>query len=120
MQEQILEQHPSADLQVYAIWLPMLSTDDRSEWTQALLPDPRVAHFWDEERVSGLWFAEADTAGLGYAGIVWDTYFLFDRGASWDDVPAPVILAGAPVNAHVDALARSVRRLLRDSAEPEG
>jgi len=79
-----------------------------------------VTRFWDEERIAGLWFAEANTAGLGYAGIVWDAYFLFDRDASWDDVPAPVVVAGAPVNARVDALASSVQRLLRDAAEPEG
>lgn len=111
MQEQ-LEQHPSAQLQVYAIWLPMMPTDARSEWRARLLSDRRVTHYWDEDRVSGLWFAQANTADLGYAGIVWDAYFLFDRDASWDEAPAPVVSAGSPVVNREDALETGIRRVL--------
>jgi hypothetical protein len=114
VQEQILEKHPSAKLQVYAIWLPMLPTDARSEWDESLLADPRVTHFWDDERVAGLWLADIDLGGLGYSGIVWDAYFLFGRDASWDTKPGPLLGSGSPVIGSSDQLERQVRPLLSD------
>jgi hypothetical protein len=112
VQEQILEQNPSAELQVYAIWLPMLATDARSEWDSQLLADPRVTHFWDENRIVGLWFAKADLGGLGYAGIVWDAFFLYGGEARWGRVPGPLVRAGAPVISTSDRLDAAVRRIL--------
>jgi hypothetical protein len=112
VQTNILEQYPSADLHVYAIWLPMLSTDARSEWHEDLLPDPRVRHFWDEERIAGLWFAKANTGGLGYAGIVWDAYLLFGPGAVWKAEPLPLAGAGATVIGKSGELEDQARPLL--------
>ena len=77
MRDTVLEQNPSARLRVYVVWLPMRVHDARSEIDTSLIDDRRARHYWDEERVSGTWFAEADLGGLGYAGIVWDAYFLF-------------------------------------------
>jgi hypothetical protein len=112
VQTNILERYPSADLQVYAIWLPMLSTDARSEWHEDLLADPRVRHFWDEERIAGLWFAKANTGGLGYAGIVWDAYLLFGPDAVWEAEPLPLAGAGATVIGKSGELEDQARPLL--------
>ena len=112
MQEQILDEHRSADLQVFAIWLPMLPTDARSEWESGLLDDPRVTHFWDEERIVGRWLAEVDLGGQGYSGIVWDAYFLFGPEASWESEPGPLVGSGAPVVEASDQLGKQIRPLI--------
>ena len=112
MQEHILERHPAAELQVYAVWLPMLATDERSSWEPSLLADPRVAHFWDGERVAGSWFAKANLGGLGYAGIVWDAYFVFGRDAVWRDAPRPLRGSGSTVIGTTDDLQNEIAPLL--------
>jgi hypothetical protein len=112
VQSNILERYPSAELQVYAIWLPMLPTDARSEWHEGLLSDPRVRHFWDEERVAGRWFAEANTGDIGYAGIVWDAYLLFGPDAAWEREPRPLVGAGTPVTGKSVQLEDQARSLL--------
>jgi len=112
VQSDILEKYASADLEVYVVWMPMLATDARSKWDPAHLSDRRVRHFWDEERTAGLWFARAGVGGLGYAGVVWDAYLLFGPDASWDDEPAPLVGAGAPVVAKSAQLEAEVGRLV--------
>jgi hypothetical protein len=95
-----------------AIWMPMLATDARSEWSEGLLEDRRVVHFWDEERVAGRWLAEADVGGLGYSGIVWDAYLLFGPDAVWDSELGPLVGSGAPVVGAADRLGEQLRSLL--------
>lgn len=112
MRTNILERYPSAELQVYAVWLPMLPTDARSEWSGDLLPDPRVRHFWDEERIAGVWFAKANTGDLGYAGIVWDAYLLFGSDAVWETEPRPLAGAGTTVIGRRAELEDQARPLL--------
>ena len=77
MRSNVLERYENADLRVYAVWLPMLVTDSRGAWDESALRDRRVRHYWDGERMLGLALAQAKLGGLGYAGIVWDAYFLF-------------------------------------------
>lgn len=113
MQQNILEKHPDAKLAVYAVWLPMLATDARSEWDDGLLNDPRVRHFWDEERVAGRWFAEADLRADQFGPIVWDAYLLFGPGSRWDDEPTALLGSGSPVIGATDALKRELAPLLQ-------
>jgi hypothetical protein len=58
VQEEILAKHPSPTLRVYAVWLPMVWSDTRRAWESRVLADPRVIHLWDEQRITGQWFAE--------------------------------------------------------------
>jgi hypothetical protein len=106
-----LERYPDADLAVYSVWLPMLPTDARSEWEHSALPDPRVRHYWDGERTVGRWLADQDVGGQGAAGVVWDAVFVFPPDATWDDVPGPVVAAGAPVIDVADTVERAVAEL---------
>jgi hypothetical protein len=112
VQEQILDRNPSTPLRVYAVWLPMLAPDARSEWDSRALADRRVTHFWDGERLAGTWLADRDLGGLGYAGIVWDAFFVFGPEASWGDEPGPLHASGAPVIARSRHLADSLQPLL--------
>jgi hypothetical protein len=113
VRENILARHPDAALSVYTVWLPMLATDARSEWPAGALPDPRVRHFWDGERVVGRWLADRNVGGLGSAGVVWDAYFVFGPQAAWDDVPAPLLAAGSPIDGDTSALAAALGPLLQ-------
>ena len=113
VRENVLERYPDADLAVYAVWLPMLATDARDEWEQAALPGERVRHYWDGERTIGTWLGEQDLGGLGSAGVVWDAYFVFGPDAGWDDVPGPLLAAGAPVVVDTDGLEGELVPLLQ-------
>ena len=55
------------------------------------MPDVRVLHFWDGERVIGQWIAQKID---GYDGISWDSYYLFGPEATWKTVPSPLVSSG--------------------------
>jgi hypothetical protein len=109
----VLERYPNANLRVYVVWMPMLVTDSRGAWSSKLLADPRVRHYWDGERKFGTFLARENAGGLGYAGVVWDAYFLFGPDALWLSMPAPVMASGSDVIDHTAALQRALPRLLR-------
>lgn len=71
----------------------------------ALLPDPRVRHFWDGDRVVGRAFQPV----LGSSEPAWDVWMLFDRSATWEKTPVPGLwahqhkAAGLPAGRELDA-----------------
>jgi hypothetical protein len=75
---EILSGHRQADLRVYAVWFNMLFGDSRGAWDGDGLDDPRVVHFWDEQRVVGNWFTANVTHGRG---TTWDFYALYGPDA---------------------------------------
>jgi hypothetical protein len=75
--------------------MPMLATDSRSRWDGSTLPSAQ--HYWDGRRSVGRWLADQDLGGLGYAGVVWDAYFLFGRDGHWLGRPAAILASGSPV-----------------------
>jgi hypothetical protein len=82
---------------VYTIWFSMLGGDSRSAWRSGALPDRRVTHLWDEQRLAAQWFSRhvEQTEGL-----VWDTYMLYGPDATWanmETAPEPLISSGATV-----------------------
>ncbi|HUQ21493.1 MAG TPA: hypothetical protein VM049_00605 [Gaiellaceae bacterium] len=104
MRSKILETIDSPDLRVYAVWLNQRSTDARDEIDASILDDRRVTQYWDGEAVTGTYFADSDVAGMGYAGFVYDVYYVFDPQAAWDEDPQPVAAAGGPVLYKLDEL----------------
>jgi hypothetical protein len=82
----------------------MLSGDSRGQWDDHLLNDPRVTHLWDEERVTGRWFG----AHGGSRPIEYDAYFLYDRGATWEEEPTKLLGKGRTVIGHSDDLKREI------------
>lgn len=75
----------------------MLAGDSRAGWRSGALPDPRVTHLWDAERVSAQWFARQLD---GEAGFLWDTYLLYGPAARWEpgpSAPTPLLNRGATV-----------------------
>lgn len=87
----------------------MLWGDTRERWNGTTMPDTRVTHYWDGERVIGQWFAkEIDD----YEGIAWDTYYLYGPDATWENIPSPLVVSGGTIYGERAALEKQVSKLL--------
>jgi hypothetical protein len=111
VQEEILAKHLSPKLRVYAVWLPMVWSDIRRGRGSSALADPRVIHFWDEQRTVGQWFTEQIE---GYRGIARDIYYGYGPEAGWDLTPSPLMSKGRTIYHQRLALQRSILPLLED------
>lgn len=76
------------------VWVPILTSDSRGAWRPARTPGRQ---FWDGDRVAARWLADQNVGGLGYAGIVWDAWFLFGADATWNDRPTGLVGSGTTV-----------------------
>ncbi|MGH3351964.1 MAG: hypothetical protein ACRDPS_14950 [Nocardioides sp.] len=110
LQEQLAD-GPDADVAVYAVWLPVLGTDARTEWEDRILTDPRVHHLWDENQLVGRWFA---ARGYGDLPVHWDAAFVYQPTATWGyrDEPSELVAWGRPIIAHRDELGRALESQL--------
>ena len=89
------------------MWFLMYPGDEHSKWPGHLLTDGRVEHRWDEPKEAGRWFLtnlntlKPSRGGDGVfpqrADALWDSYLMFDRAASWNDVPTGVLSWGYTV-----------------------
>jgi hypothetical protein len=89
----------------------MLVGDSRSEVDVGLLDDPRVTHFWDEQRVVGRWLADTGV-GEPSGSVVWDAYYVFGPDADWNERPSPLVGFGSPVVSVTGSLERELRPFL--------
>src|SRR5262245_22853353 len=99
----------------------MYPGDARSKWPESLLVDPRVLHYWDEERVAGQRYMAYLPAMLERrapgtlppaADVMWDAFFVYPRGDRWQEpVPSPAAW-GYPIMVTRDHLLRQVGALL--------
>jgi hypothetical protein len=112
VRENILDREQSHDLRIYAVWLNQRSTDARDEIDDSILRDPRVTQYWDQEGITGRYFAETDLGRLGYAGFVYDVYYVFGGSAAWADQPAPLAASGSPVLYDGEKLLAALRKPL--------
>jgi len=109
VRENILDKDRSKDLRVYAVWLNQRITDERGAIDESTLADPRVTQYWDGQGITGTFFAKSDLGGLGYSGFVYDVFYVFDGDARWNDVPAPLAAADAPVVSNGEQLLSAIR-----------
>jgi hypothetical protein len=110
VQREILEADRSADLAVYAVWVPFLGgTRSAANLSQQVLPDPRVVHFWDASALTSDWFAQNVEHSPGPA---WDVYYLYGPGARWSDVPGPLVSSGGTIIGRGSELKAAIGPLL--------
>lgn len=109
MRENILDIEKSQELRFYVVWLDQRPTDARDTIDESTLRDPRVTQYWDGEGITGTYFADADVAGMGYAGFVYDVYYVFGPDARWADKPPPPSGAGGPVLYEGEELLAAIR-----------
>ncbi|MDA2931049.1 hypothetical protein MYX84_14070 [Acidobacteria bacterium AH-259-O06] len=110
-----MEKTPESDFRVYAIWFNVLWTDSQSKWDDDLLSDPRVLHFWDEEKIVGLWY-EQHVTRLGQQGarrVEWDAYFLYHPDAIWAEQVPRVVSWGRTIVAKRKQLQHDLLELLQ-------
>ena len=114
MQREILEADPSADLAVYAVWVPFLGgSRGAANLSREVLPDPRVAHFWDGSALTSDWFARNVEHSPGPA---WDVYYLYGPDARWSGVPGPLVSSGATIIGRSGDLETAIEPILTASA----
>ena len=112
MQQEILEQNPTARIHVYAVWFSMIRGDSRDGFKPELLNDPRVTHFWDEQKTVGRWFQENyDVEGCDDE-ILWDAFFVFGPEAAWVERAEPVECSGFTVWSNREMLAARVASMV--------
>jgi hypothetical protein len=92
VRSEILDRHPSARLQVLAVWFNMVPGDSRRLLDTNVMSDPRVTSFWDREKLVGRWFSHHVTKRQG---IIWDAYFLYGPDAKWDRELGPLLSRSA-------------------------
>ncbi len=123
MKQQVLDAHPDSELEVYVVWVPVLSLlsleglqGPARAAARKRLADGRVLNYLDPELRLGLPYGRV----LGLAGDepAWDVFLVFERGVRWDGrPPAPTVwmhqLGDAPWAQRLDAqkLARLVESL---------
>lgn len=100
--------HPDANLEVYVVWEPMLGgRRDHALEATALMPDPRVHHFWNDQFIVGNHFREA-----AFGRTAWDIYFLYGSEAEWAAMPGPQISSGFTIYSRRDQLLTDFTALL--------
>lgn len=87
--EKALEKIDSDNLAVYAVWTPVLQSDQRSSVDKArklFASDPRVVQYWDGNQSLGKAYGKVVKLPRGRS-LAWDIYFVFEAGITWDDTP---------------------------------
>ncbi|MFN7943811.1 MAG: hypothetical protein U0Z53_00415 [Blastocatellia bacterium] len=112
MQNEILAKNPAAKLRVYAIWFNMYHGDARSKWPAGLLSDPRVVHFWDEQKLVGTWFGRHPDY-LNSDKVLWDAFLIYGAESSWTDKPSHLIGMGHTIVARREDLRNKLAPLLK-------
>ncbi len=83
---ELLAAVPHPDLRLSYVWVPVLPPDNIDAARAAVegLPEPRAAHYWDGERQLAQRLGESlrITAQQSRAGLAWDVYLAYERGAS--------------------------------------
>jgi hypothetical protein len=82
----------------------MLDGDEAGQWPRAVFTDTRVEQRWDEPKAAGAWFLEhlrdlrpAHQVNGRFpqrVDAMWDTWMLFDRGATWKETPGGLLSWG--------------------------
>jgi len=88
--QEIFEENKSKMLLGAILWTPMLVADSllAAKQQENNLPDPRVIHCWDPDRILGRYLSQ--TLNLK-ASIAWDVYLVYQPDHRWisELPPAP-------------------------------
>lgn len=90
IQREVLAKNPEAPLAVFIVWLKALQADNELAVVSAIqsIPDPRVMHFWDPERVLNAQLLDAITFDVELR--IYDVFLLYDGAARWEKrLPRP-------------------------------
>ena len=77
-----------------------------------MLDDPRVVHYWDEQKKVGRFFAGKDPE-TSDPDVVWDAFYLYGPDAQWLTKPEPLLSTGATVLDKFEVLKTDLGPLLK-------
>ena len=98
---------------MYVVWFNMLFGDSRDRWDGDGVTDPRVRHFWDEQKVIGNWYS---ANVLHREGTTWDFYALYGPDAMWGSEPPRAISQGGTIISRRDQLRAAISPLLQPTS----
>jgi hypothetical protein len=98
---------------VYVVWFNMLFGDSRDRWDGDGVTDPRVRHFWDEQKVVGNWYS---TNVLHREGTTWDFYAVYGPDATWASEPPRAVSQGGTIISRRDQLRAAISPLLQPTS----
>jgi hypothetical protein len=84
--ENIFEKYPVADVSASIVWLPILDKDtlDAAIPSVKFLSDPRIKHFYDDNKIVGITIADS----VGWKGnVAWDIYLFYRPLEEWTETP---------------------------------
>jgi len=98
IEDEILKHYPDLNLRVYAVWYEMYPGDSPKAFPAAkkIMPDARVAHYWDKKKVTGRWF-QSNVLSRYKKPIMWDAYYLYGPGVQWSGTLPPPIVWGRTI-----------------------
>jgi hypothetical protein len=105
-----LNKNADPNLRVYTVWFNMLFGDSRDRWDGDGVTDPRVRHFWDEQKLVGNWYS---AQVLKRQGTTWDFYALYGPDATWGSDPPRAVSSGGPIINRQAQLQTAISPLLR-------
>lgn len=76
---------------MFVVWSGQVGNEGHVPAAAELIPDPRVRHYWDQERVAGKAFRNLDDGAerLELDFPAWDVWLIFDADARWTDGGPP-------------------------------
>ena len=112
----MLEKNDDPDLEVFAIWFAMFPGDASSTWPSDLLTDPRVEHYWDEERLLGSWYQQDPVYKAGSRPF-WDAWLLYSKDSVWKQEPSELLSWGRTIVDTREDLRKQVFAVLEEEEE---
>jgi len=115
----LLRQHPEADVRVFVVWEPILPSDWGAPGTLVLrrLSDRRVEQFWDKDNVIAAQLArdarppQPKQECCVHDEILWDLVAVYPPGSAWTTTApvarvfnGPVVNVTSEVEAAISAL----------------
>ena len=110
--ESLLEAQRDPHLRAFVIWEPVLATDLTAPSTITLrrLNDPRVAQYWDRNRVLSHVMGERDRSS-----VVWDYIAVYKPGQLWTDAPPQPEFQGRPVVYFIEGTRKALRTIYAET-----
>lgn len=111
MQTHILDEDPTANIRVYAVWVPFLGGNQQAaSVSERVLPDDRVHSYWDGAAATSDWFATNVDQSSAPA---WDVYYLYGPQATWTSAPEPLVSTGRTIIGQSSQLESAITPLLQ-------